>query len=62
MSSKKPDKPDPAPPPVAAASADIAQEDADAKRREKKRFDWSKTILRPGGLSAMPDGTKSTLG
>ena len=65
-SSKKPKMPDPPPPPappISVTGADMAQETAAAKKREGKRYDFSKTILRPGGLGATtPSGTKNTLG
>lgn len=53
----------PAPPPISSTGADAAQDDAEARKKEKRRFDWSKSIMRPGtSLSALPEGTKSTLG
>ena len=63
-SQKKPKTPPPPPPPTAVTGADTAQETADAKKKEKARFDFSKTILRPGGLGAAsaPANTKTTLG
>jgi hypothetical protein len=65
-SSKKPKMPDPPPPPappISVTGADVAQETAAAKKRERNRYDFSKTILRSGRLGAtMPNGTKNTLG
>ena len=62
-SAKKPKDPPPPPPPVSTTGADVAQETAAAKKREQKRYDFSKTILRPGGLGAtMGEGTRNTLG
>jgi hypothetical protein len=63
-SAKKPKDPPPPPPPVSSTGADIAQETAAATKRERKRYDFSKTILRPGGLGALTNttGTKNTLG
>jgi hypothetical protein len=63
-SAKKPKDPPPPPPPMSSTGADIAQETAAAKKRERKRYDFSKTILRPGGLGSLgsTDGTKNTLG
>lgn len=61
---KKPKDPPPPPPPVSSTGADVAQEKAAAKKREQKRYDFSKTILRPGGLGSLAntEGKKSTLG
>lgn len=61
---KKPKDPPPPPPPVSTTGADVAQEVAATKKRENKRYDFSKTILRPGGLGGMAAGEnkKSTLG
>lgn len=61
---KMPDPPPPPPPPISVTGADMAQENAAAKKREKNRFDFSKTILRSGGLGAasLTEGTKKTLG
>lgn len=61
-SSKAPPPPPPPPPPVSATGADQAQAAIDAKKKEKGRYDFSKTLLAPGGLAAMPPGTKNTLG
>lgn len=48
---------------MSSTGADVAQETAAAKKREQKRYDFSKTILRPGGLGGIPqEGTKNTLG
>ena len=61
---KMPDPPPPPPPPITVTGADMAQENAAAKKREKNRFDFKDTILRSGGRlgSTMPEGTKRTLG
>ena len=62
---KMPDPPPPPPPPITVTGADMAQENAAAKKREKSRFDFSKTILRSGsglGSATLPSGTKNTLG
>jgi len=63
-SAKKPKDPPPPPPPFSTTGADVAQEKAAAKKKEQKRYDFSKTILRPGGLGALTnaEGTKNTLG
>ncbi|WAC18918.1 hypothetical protein OVA24_16930 [Luteolibacter sp. SL250] len=49
---------------MSSTGADVAQETAAAKKRERKRYDFSKTILRPGGLGSLgsKEGTKNTLG
>lgn len=47
---------------MSATGADQAQANIDAKKKEKGRYDFSKTILAAGGLAAMPEGTKTTLG
>ncbi|BCU77966.1 hypothetical protein [Luteolibacter sp. LG18] len=62
MSGKTPPPPPPPPPPVQSTGADKAQAELEAKRRERNRYDFSKTILRPGGLLPGPEGTKETLG
>jgi len=62
MSGKTPPPPPPPPPPVVSTGADQAQALLDAKKRERSRYDFSRTILNPGGLSTLPDGTQKTLG
>ncbi len=61
---KKPKDPPPPPPPLSTTGADVAQEKTAARKKERSRYDFSKTILRSGGMmgSALPEGTKSTLG
>lgn len=59
MSGKAPPPPPPPPPPVSITGADMAQADRDARRKEKKRYDFSKTVL--AGANA-PEGMKTTLG
>lgn len=61
---KMPDPPPPPPPPITVTGADMAQENAAAKKREKNRFDFKDTIIAPGRRlgSTMPEGTKRTLG
>ena len=62
---KMPDPPPPPPPPITVTGADMAQENAAARKREKSRFDFKDTILREGGRlgsSSLPPGTKNTLG
>lgn len=62
MKSPKPPAPAPVPPPVSATSVDSTAAGYEAQRKQKNNYDWGKTILRPGGLSAMPPGTSATLG
>lgn len=61
----KPPKP-PAPPTPAAAttanSADVAQDSATARRKNRDRYDFSKTLLRGKTGMQMQDGIKTTLG
>ena len=61
MKSPKPPKP-PAPSAATTAnSADVAQDAAGLRKKTRDRYDFSKTLLRPGA-SALPEGMKSTLG
>ncbi len=61
-SAKKPKDPPPPPPPVSTTGADVAQETTAARKKERNRYDFSKTILRSGLGGGLPDGTKKTLG
>lgn len=61
-SPKSPPPPPPTPPPVTATGAEVEQAEMEAKRKAKGNYDFGKTILRPGGLSAKPAGTLPTLG
>lgn len=45
-SSPPPQQPDPPPPPVRSTGADKAQNAGDAKREERKRYDFQRTISR----------------
>lgn len=54
--------PAPAPPPVSSTGVDAQQAADDAKAAVASKYSWAKTILRPGGLSALPPNTSRTLG
>jgi hypothetical protein len=61
-SPKLPALPPPPPPPVSASGADAAAAADAAVAVQKKKFSFDKTILRPGGLGALPPNTTRTLG
>jgi len=46
---------------VSATGADQAQAAIDAKKRERKRYDFSKTLL-AAPMGSTPAGTQNTLG
>lgn len=63
MKSPKMPAPPPLPaPPVSATGRETEAAALAAKKRNRGGYNYERTILRPGGLSAMPPGTSSTLG
>lgn len=60
-SADTPPPPAPAPPPVRATGPERARQEDEAMRRERKRYDFSKTILAGSG-NTTPEGLKTTLG
>lgn len=57
---KSPDPPPPAPPPVSATGADMAQEEAAARKKAKRGYSFDNTIL-AGALATPPPGSRQTL-
>lgn len=63
-SASTPPPPPPTPPPVRVTGPDRAKQADDQKQRERKRYDFSDTIIAGSGRQGLADqaGLKSTLG
>lgn len=59
-SASTPPPPKAPPPPVRATGPERARAEEDQKRLEKRRYDFTKTILAGSGTN--PEGLKQTLG